>query len=393
MKNRCGPPVSGDDFFGRGAEIERAWDLIERNHVLLTAPRRVGKTSLFYHIKDHAKAGWQVLYVDIQACRTYTDVLEVFDQEVSKLNAHSSLFRGLGAFLQRTKKISLAKMIEMEWEKNPELSAHTISANMLKLLKSPGDQLLVIIDEFPIFVQRLGKESPSKQEDFLNGFRFLRQAADRQSERTVRFLLGGSIGLAEVVSQTKLSGSINDLHTLHLEPFSPETASHFLSRLGESEGPSWNQEMLEQALVLLGAYLIPFYLQLLFAQVKDLHRFKQQDLNSEIVKQAYENLLKPEANKHFEPWDERLDKMFSAHELILLRRILKAACQESSGIGRQIIAQEIRKQMPDGVYDEALFNRLLHILQHDGYLYLTPEKKYRFNSPLLRDWWKRKYID
>lgn len=393
MKNRCGPPVSGDDFFGRNAEIAQTWDLIERNHVLLTAPRRVGKTSLFYHLKDHPQEGWDVLYVDIQACRSYADVLDVFAQEVTKLNSQSRLMKGLGTFLQRVKKISLAKIVEMEWDKNPELGAHKISEQILTALKSPQAQLLVIIDEFPIFVQRLGNESLSKQEDFLNGFRYLRQAVERQSQGTIRFLLGGSIGLAEVVNQTKLSGTINDLHTLHLEPFDPETATHFLDLLGESEKLTWNPEMLSLAIEHLGDYLIPFYLQLLFAQVKDLHKLKRQPLNLQIVHQAYENLLKPESNKHFEPWDERLDKMFSAQELELLRSILKAACQESNGIGRAIIEQEIRSQMPDRAYNEALFNRLLHILQHDGYLYLTPEKKYRFNSPLLRDWWKRKYID
>lgn len=46
ISNRVGPPVTGDDFFGRVEELSRAHEYLDSNHSLvLSAPRRIGKSS------------------------------------------------------------------------------------------------------------------------------------------------------------------------------------------------------------------------------------------------------------------------------------------------------------------------------------------------------------
>ena len=57
MKNKYGPWVTGEEFFNRDAEIALLNHNINSggNHLLIVAPRRVGKTSLiretlFYHL-------------------------------------------------------------------------------------------------------------------------------------------------------------------------------------------------------------------------------------------------------------------------------------------------------------------------------------------------------
>ncbi len=47
ISNKIGPPVEGDDFFGREKEIQKANRLLDSSHsLLLSAPRRIGKSSL-----------------------------------------------------------------------------------------------------------------------------------------------------------------------------------------------------------------------------------------------------------------------------------------------------------------------------------------------------------
>ena len=47
MRNVTGPPVMGDDLYGRQQDIDRLWSRLEGGeHLLMLAPRRVGKTSL-----------------------------------------------------------------------------------------------------------------------------------------------------------------------------------------------------------------------------------------------------------------------------------------------------------------------------------------------------------
>ncbi|MGB4913341.1 MAG: hypothetical protein WBO95_14690, partial [Candidatus Dechloromonas phosphoritropha] len=50
MKISVGNPVEGDDFFDREQEQRRAWRKLEGSHLLMLAPRRIGKTSLILRL-------------------------------------------------------------------------------------------------------------------------------------------------------------------------------------------------------------------------------------------------------------------------------------------------------------------------------------------------------
>ena len=54
MQNVIGPPVREQDFVGRSQELAHAWSLLRDNHLLLSAPRRVGKTSRMHRLQQEA---------------------------------------------------------------------------------------------------------------------------------------------------------------------------------------------------------------------------------------------------------------------------------------------------------------------------------------------------
>ena len=68
MHNKARSSVEGSDFFGRESEIAESWsDLKEGNHILITAPRRVGKSSLVKKLIQEARDnGWKAAYIDVQ---------------------------------------------------------------------------------------------------------------------------------------------------------------------------------------------------------------------------------------------------------------------------------------------------------------------------------------
>jgi predicted AAA+ superfamily ATPase len=69
---KAGSIVEGKDFYNRKKELEYAWKLIQdRNSLLLSAPRRVGKSSFSKKLLTIAEEnGWNVLYLDLQEIRT-----------------------------------------------------------------------------------------------------------------------------------------------------------------------------------------------------------------------------------------------------------------------------------------------------------------------------------
>lgn len=68
MKIIVGQNVRGDNFFDRENELREIWDSINNgSHILLSAPRRVGKTSIMYKIQDKPQDDFIVLYVDVES--------------------------------------------------------------------------------------------------------------------------------------------------------------------------------------------------------------------------------------------------------------------------------------------------------------------------------------
>lgn len=66
ISNKIGPPVEGDDFFGREKEIKKSNRLLDSNHsLLLSAPRRIGKSSFAKRLIEEKKnQRWKCVYID-----------------------------------------------------------------------------------------------------------------------------------------------------------------------------------------------------------------------------------------------------------------------------------------------------------------------------------------
>lgn len=59
-----GPPVSGEDFFGREEIITTLWEVLQSHSVLLAAPRRVGKSSIMLKLITEPRAGFEVVWLE-----------------------------------------------------------------------------------------------------------------------------------------------------------------------------------------------------------------------------------------------------------------------------------------------------------------------------------------
>jgi AAA+ ATPase superfamily predicted ATPase len=63
--------VTGDKHFPREKDEDKIWRRIQKgSHILLLAPRRVGKTSLLRNLEHNPKAYYIFLYSIVQSCST-----------------------------------------------------------------------------------------------------------------------------------------------------------------------------------------------------------------------------------------------------------------------------------------------------------------------------------
>jgi len=75
----------GDDYFGQEILIKNIWDKLEKNNILLAAPRRFGKTGAMYKLLDEPKPGILPVYTDLEPIGTAGDfMVELIFKDISK---------------------------------------------------------------------------------------------------------------------------------------------------------------------------------------------------------------------------------------------------------------------------------------------------------------------
>ena len=92
MRNITGAPVVDTDLYGRGYELDRLWEALERGeHVLMLAPRRVGKTSLMLALQRAPRDGWDAVYVDVEDGAGAADCIAAILAELATVDRYRRL--------------------------------------------------------------------------------------------------------------------------------------------------------------------------------------------------------------------------------------------------------------------------------------------------------------
>ena len=95
-RNTVGPPVRGEDFFDREREQARIWRDLETDHLLLLAPRRVGKTSLMLRLCETAEChDFQAVYATVADVRDELEFVRRLYKVVLEGNPGGNILRRL----------------------------------------------------------------------------------------------------------------------------------------------------------------------------------------------------------------------------------------------------------------------------------------------------------
>ena len=72
-----GAPVDPVDLRFREAFLAELWQTLSTGHVVLTAPRRTGKTSVMDYLRDHPENGFSVVSINVQDLTHPADFFQV----------------------------------------------------------------------------------------------------------------------------------------------------------------------------------------------------------------------------------------------------------------------------------------------------------------------------
>ncbi len=396
-----GPPVRGEELWDREQELKQIWKALETSSILLTAPRRFGKTSLMLHLVDHPREGWQAFYFDVEGVAIPEDCIAEIAlallREQKLRHLANKLKKYFGDLVDRIEeigsaefKISLRKRLTPRWQET--------GRELIGMLRNLELRTILILDELPLMIDKIHKAQGDRPaREFLSWLRSLRQTPDLHEK--VRWVIGGSIGIENVLQRIGAgTKEINDLQRIHVREFTQDSAHAFVKALLHNEGVQRvPAKILSKFLEVVGIP-IPYFIQILVREsLNEMERPNKRTLSEAIVEQAYENGVLASYNRtYFEHYYERLRNYYSPEMENIAKTLLTEVARRESLTKKELWNQFqpqwallppdlTRKQS-----DADTFSYLLSDLENDFYLVSDQERQiFRFATKVLRDWWLR----
>ena len=396
MRNITGSPVEHDDFFDRPRDLARLKrELANSANILLTAPRRVGKTSLVLRVCALEKAaGRTAVFINVEGCQDELAFAEKLVDGLNESGLHPEAIGRISLLFRKARQaLSGVKVgasgINMDMGSAEDADSSTLGRaleSIFKKLQADGTSLLLAIDEMPELLLALSKQEGGVQRvnHLLHWLRELRQI-----HRAVRWIFLGSIGLDSFVDDRNLRKTINDLTPMNIDALGVAEADQFLEELGNSNDLPLSAAQRRLIIERVG-WPLPHHLQIVFHALVDCGTV---EVDAGAVEAAFAHLLLPGGLSQFDSWRQRLAEQFNISDATAARDMLRHLCQHPDGRERSQILHALMSTRPaadSGVVEEQI-SALLLLLQRDGYL-LENGGRYAFRSFLLREYWMRREV-
>ena len=395
LKRATGNWVVGDRFWDREVELSLFMERLQEGaHLLLTAPRRIGKTSLLKEVARRLEGHFLCLYVDLQKAESPPDAVvelslaahpykPVWDR-VCSLFQHALLD---GVETVKFKDLSIvfrSGLTADNWQSKGD--------NLFQILAEQDQPVALFFDEVAILANRILRGSDyiitGQRRAEVDAFLSWLRANSIRHQGRISMVLTGSIGLEPLVRQAGLSATLNTFTPFHLEPWNRDVAAGCLQALSNSYGLDLNPDAIEKMLDRLGVY-IPHHVQMFFDHIYQAVRLAgSQEVSPAVVEEVYQqSMLGIRGHVELSHMEERL-KMVLGPNLDMLALDLLT----ETAVTGALTADTARILAEDHLGEEwnAPLRDVLGILEHDGYL-RSRDGLYSFASPLLRDWWKARF--
>ena len=368
----------------------------EGRHTLLTAQRRMGKTSLIREVLRRLRCTgeFETLFADLEDARDPMDaIVEIATRTRSAQGLWPRVKGGFANFLQQ------GPIEELEVsEFKVKLRAGVDKGNW----KQKGDAIFAAIDkhekpvvlaldELPILINRLLKGpdyhiTPERKQAADEFMSWLRKAG--QAHRNVRMIVFGSIGLEPTLRLAALSAQANIFSPFELNPWDETTACQCLEALANNYGIELSLSVREAMCRKLRC-CIPHHIQQFFDYLhEDLRRTGKSEVTLDDIKRVYSNdMLGIRGRIDLEHYEGRLKMALGDSDYRIAMELLTEAAVNDGLLDNKAIERYMRYYHTSESEHQVSILDILRMLEHDGYLSKATDG-YRFVSGLIEDWWR-----
>ncbi len=382
MRTNPGGQLSPTDVVGRDRLIEKLWRILERQSLVLTAERRMGKTSILKKMAAEPKDGVRVFFRDLEALRTPLEFVDCVYQDVqADLSRKGRTLNRVRHFMEQF------GGIEVQGFKLPQAVAphwKTILTKTLEDLAEHQEGLLIFgWDEIPMMLDNIKRsQNETTAMEVLDTLRSLRQMIP-----TVRMIFTGSIGLHHVITRLKEIGyansPTNDMFTEDVSPLDLEAARSLAIGLLKGEQIRGEDDAVLAEAIATAVDCFPYYIH----HVIDELRWTTTTRTPEQVNEIVQANLCDEANR----WDlahyrERIDTYYSGAEQTLALGILDELAATDLPLSQRELLDRLNVQSIGQDLEQV--RKVLKLMGRDHYVLQQPDGGYRFKFGLIQRYWK-----
>jgi hypothetical protein len=389
IKNIAGQPVRKENFFERPALIRQFKNKIDSgSSILISAPRRVGKTSLMLHVHDKGMEGLYFIYLITESVNSENEYFKrilnkIFDTEfltpMQKISKKT--YQSIKDRMERIREIGKT----IKFDKESKRIFYDEFIDIIRSIELEGRRIIFMIDEFSQTIENIIEDEGERSAiHFLQTNRELRQ--DPEINQKIQFVYAGSIGLENIVSRLNAVNLVNDLAPLKVTPLNHEEAHQLMQELTENKPFDLSKPNRDYILNEI-QWNIPFYFQLAVMEISNLllddegeNKSGKKRVTKKVIDHAFSRML--EQRNHFEHWEKRLRKAFKKEDYNFSKEVLNLISDKENIESVEIMNLAQKFNIPGSYKD------IVNSLVYDGYINNNDDPRiYRFNSPLLKMWW------
>jgi hypothetical protein len=385
MKANPGGQIDIKAVVGRDGIIGQIWDTIAQQSVVMTAERRIGKTTIIRKMQAEPSPGWIPVFQDLESHHTAAEFAMAVYREIHQFLSNK------GKAARRAKECFSAmggaevggvfKFPEKAGAQWKDVLTRAVE-DLVHENDESGTKLLFLWDEVPFMLANIrDREGERTAMEVLDVLRAL-----RQTHAGLRMVITGSIGLHHVLTSLKDknygNAPFNDMAAINVPALAPADAVKLSHQLINGEYLECPDPDLSAAAIANEGDFFPYYIHHIVKALKIRSLAATPEHVAEIVASQLINPDDPWELRHYR---ERIPIYYGDdHEAVCLL-LDELACRTDFAPVDDLLAMLKSSSTFD---DRERLLRLLSLMERDHYLSRDAEGRYRFAFPLIRRWWK-----
>lgn len=384
MKANPGGQIDIKAVIGRDELIKLLWDTVDLQSMIITAERRIGKTTVMKKMTGEPVTGWLPVYQDLESCHTAAEFAMAVYREVHRFLSKKEKFtRRTKEFLTSLGGIEIGGLVKLpEQAEAPWKDVLTRTIEDLMQENDLSSRLLFFWDEMPFMLMNIRNgQGEQVAMQVLDHLRWL-----RQTHGGLRMVITGSIGLHHVITSLKDknygNSPVNDMARIDVPPLAEDDAVDLATLLIAGEDLTAPDPAAAARQIANEADYFAFYVHHIVRGLK-VGGFDATPDNATKVVAAH--MVDPN-----DPWEllhykERIKIYYPGDQKTVLLILDHLAVQPDNASVSELLS--ILKGASSFDDRERLLD-LLSLMERDHYLKRAEDGHYQFRFPLIRRWWK-----